>query len=136
MGGSGQSFLSVAVPFVFACDNNAGKKVGSLLGNGAISVSYCYRNYTPDPKTEPYEAGILARITFAEAGPGSGGQVAVGWTVCNRVDVDSGQALTMMSVTRTQFSGEGRSLPRADCDGKWGQHSLVAQMGIGFSEFE
>ncbi len=89
-----QLFQPIAVPPAFASENNsgdAGKNVGSLLGNSANDGDYGYRTYTPDPKTEPYEVGILARTIFAEAGSGPGGQEAVGWAVRNRVDADAGK---------------------------------------------
>ncbi|MGC8493867.1 MAG: hypothetical protein ACP5SH_19255 [Syntrophobacteraceae bacterium] len=94
MGAPSISVPSVAVPAAFAggiYPGNAGNNAGSLLGNGTGSGSYGYRNYTPDPKTEPHEVDMLARIIFAEAGLGSGGQGAVGWTVRNRVDADAGK---------------------------------------------
>jgi spore germination cell wall hydrolase CwlJ-like protein len=88
-----QSFPSILVPPAFAGDNYSGdadKNAGSSPGNRDMDRSYGYRNYAPDPKTEPYEVGILARIIFAEAGSGAGGPEAVGWAVRNRVDADVG----------------------------------------------
>lgn len=93
MGFASQSFPSVLVPPAFAGGDNSGNvdnNASALPSDRDANGTYGYQKYTPDPKTEESEVGLLARVIYAEAGSEPGGPEAVGWVVRNRVDADPG----------------------------------------------